>query len=192
MGGRPPLGYDGGAPGAPRALEPGLADLLSHVLVGHIAKRLSPWPRGALIFAVGSALPDVVGRVPRIVMGMVDVRGRLAIPPMLYDLWNALHLPIPFLILCALIALAAPARFRRPLWRNLALGGLLHMAVDFTQHHIDPTIYKCLWPFSFQGWELGWVSTEASLAWLPWLAPAALLVEAWHRRRARGDVAREG
>ena len=162
-----------------------MADLLSHVLIGHIVKRLSPWSSGALAFAVGSALPDVAGRMPRVALFLLERKGDLGAPPMAYDIWSASHLPIPYVVLCVLIALVTPSLHRKMVFRNVILGGLGHMAVDFTQTHIDPTIYRYLWPFTFEGMELGWVGTEASLAWLPALIPLAGLVEWRHRRRAR-------
>lgn len=162
-----------------------MADLLTHVLVGHICKRLSPWPAEGVLFAVGSVLPDLAGRVPRIALDLLDPTGAWALPPMAFDVWSATHTPLTYLVLCLLLALWCPLSWRHVVWRNLALGGLLHLGLDFFQTHINPATYRYLFPFSFAGWELGWVGTEESLAWIPWLVPVALFAEGRYRWRRR-------
>lgn len=163
-----------------------MADLLSHVLIAHVVKRLSPWPRGVLAFAIGTTLPDVAGRVPRVVLNILDRTGEASLPPLLGAVWGVLHVPVPFVVLCTFLALLFPIQEQRvSLFRNLCLGGLLHLAVDFLQVHIDGGSYPIFFPVSIKGYELGWVSTEASLDWIPWLVPAALMAEGWYRRRAR-------
>lgn len=122
-------------------------------------------------------------------INIIDRNGDAAFPPLLGAVWGVLHVPIPFVLLSVFLALLYPVQSERvSLFRNVCLGGLLHLAVDFLQVHIDGGSYPVFFPFSLKGYELGWVSTEASLDWIPWLVPIALLAEGWYRRRMGREV----
>lgn len=161
-----------------------MADLLSHALIAHTVKRLSPFGKGAYLFFVGTLLPDVLGRAPRILLHMFTPKD-WTVSPVVMELWNVAHTPIPFVVLMAAVAFLWPEKKRLKVFANLSLGGLVHIAVDVTQWHIEGNVYRLLWPISEKGYELGWVGTEASLSWIPYLIPLALGGEWVHRRRLK-------
>lgn len=158
-----------------------MADLLSHGLIALLGKRLSPWPKGAYLFVLGTLLPDALGRAPRVIHQMSD----LPLPPWSVEVWNVAHLPLPFLALVGALSFFWPEEGRQRVFANLALGGLLHMAIDYLQWHAEGDVYRLLFPLSDAGSELGWIGTEASLYWLPILIPLGILVE-WRYRRREG------
>lgn len=157
-----------------------MADLLSHALVGWIAGARVV-DRAALGWVVsGALLPDIASRMPPVVINGAVEAGVLRSTPELIRLVLGLdfpHTPIGTLVVALLCAVALPERLVVPWgrWRVASLlsaGAITHLLVDAVQVHIVPG-YAWLYPFSAAHWELGWLSTEASLVALPLLALVA-------------------
>jgi hypothetical protein len=163
-------------------------DLLTHAGIGLLVRAGAP--RSPLVwFVVGSTLPDLASRLPGLGMVLASWLLGFGLPVNVLEATGLGHMPLPYLVLCGLIALLLPEDLRWTAWLNLSLGGLLHLALDTAQTHLVGG-YRLLYPFSMQRWELGLIETEDSLALLPWLALVVAVVLAgrawWSRRRVSG------
>ncbi len=151
-----------------------MPDLLTHAGIGVLTR--SRARRSALIwFAVGSCLPDLSSRLPGLGLALVSwITGiRMSLPVL--EATGLCHNPLPYLVLCALIALLLPEHTRRTAFVNLWLAGWLHLAIDTTQRHLNGG-YTLLYPFSMVRWELGWIESDASLRVAPLFAGALVAV----------------
>jgi hypothetical protein len=165
-------------------------------LVTHLCTALLPgaFTRGRLVplVAVGTVLPDAVGRAVPLALERVAGAG-LAVPPWALWPWAALHEPVGWLALCSAIGATFVCRDRVPATVALWLGCALHTALDVLQHHHGEG-YLLLAPFSAARLELGWIGSEATVplapplaavtaaAWLPAAVEAAGLVPPWRPR----------
>lgn len=148
-----------------------MADLVTHLasaLIPGVALR----PHRAVLLALGTAMPDVVGRVPGLMAEGVERLGGTQ-PPWLTHPFGIAHQPVGGVLLAALIAWILPAR-ERPLATLLLCGGvLLHLGVDVLQDH-HGFGYHLLFPFGTGRYELGCIGSEATVPWAPWLALASV------------------
>lgn len=172
-----------------------MADLLSHALLAHALgrSRLSPASLGWLV--TGSLMPDVVNRAPLFAMQRFIEPSAAYLAGPIRDLHTGLlvlHTPALGLVLAAIVALALPRRLLPPPGRLgvfglLGGGALLHVLTDLVQRHPLPT-YRLLYPWSAETFELGLVSSTASIKALPLLIALCVAVELRARRReaARG------
>lgn len=161
-----------------------MPDLLTHAAIGAMLRARAPWHSMGW-FVLGSVLPDLASRLP--VLGLVNASSAFGLTvslPLLEGL-SVCHTPLPYLLLCWLVALLVPRAHRAVAWWNLSAAGLLHLALDATQQHLQGG-YMLLFPLSITRWELGWVQAETSLKVLPLLAVAVgvvLGVRWWRGRR---------
>lgn len=117
-----------------------MADLLTHLALGHCFKRLS-WSREhALLFALGTALPDLVGRAPGLGIALLEQALGRDMPYLITLGFDAIHMPIPYTVFCLFVAWCMPEAWRRRLFYNLLLGGYLHFGVDVFQKHLEGAI----------------------------------------------------
>lgn len=156
-----------------------MADLVTHIGAALLFKGATRG-RHAPIFVLGTVMPDVCGRV--FGMGMSKIPG---VPDLLIYAPGVVHMPLGMLAFSLLVALAFRADQRLAVWANLLAGALLHLCVDLLQHHVG-TGYPLLFPFSDWHWELGLISSEATI---PWSIPVLLAGSAlwWWRRPVRGS-----
>ncbi len=89
-----------------------------------------------------------------------------------------LHTPIGILVFSMLLALCFVQSQRTVVFWNLLVGGGLHLALDVMQRHITGG-YQLWVPWSYEGAELGWFSSESTV----WIAPIVLPVSVWAWRR---------
>jgi len=166
-----------------------MPDLLTHAAIGALVRSEAP-RQGLLWFVVGSMLPDVASRLPA--LGLVTACGwfDFSVPLPLLEGLSVCHTPLPYLVLCWLLALCLPRAVRAVAWINLSLAGVLHLALDATQRHLGDG-YRLLFPLVNTKWELGWIDAEASLRYLPLTGAVVLLALGirWWRRRRRGGLA---
>lgn len=168
-----------------------MADLLTHVALAHCIKRLSWSPQHALLFALGTALPDLVGRAPGLGIALLEHALGQDMPYVITLGFDAVHMPFPFTVFCLFVAWCLPERGRRVIFYNLLLGGYLHFGVDVFQKHLEGG-YHLLFPFTWWDWELGLIGSEESLYVAGPLALLALGVELLYRRRRRPPHPVEG
>jgi len=159
-----------------------MPDLVTHIAVGHILKRLSPYPGDPYLFALGSALPDLVSRGPVALLLLVEHFVGWEAPGSIMAALPVLHSPLPYTLLCLLWALHLPPPVRTGDFWQLFLGGQIHLLLDTLQRHLDYG-QRLLFPFSWSDFEAGWFDTEDSLSVAPYLVVAALIVELWLRYR---------
>lgn len=162
-----------------------MPDPLSHAAIGALLRARAPAEPLAW-FAVGSVLPDLSSRLPTLGLTALSELAGFEIPlPLLAGL-SVCHHPLPYLLLCWLVALLLPRAVRLTAGLNLAAAGLLHLALDATQRHLEGG-YRLLFPLSSGQWELGWIDADWSLHALPWLllvVAGVFGVRAWRWRRA--------
>jgi hypothetical protein len=170
-----------------------VADLITHTCVALLWKVASTpgrpraeggWrvPAGVATFVLGTCLPDLLGRVPA--MALTTLRWSVpAIPEWTIYLWSPFHVPVGIAVASVLVAQAFAPAARRTAAKELAGGGMLHMAVDVMQTHLGIG-YLLLFPFSMWDFELGWIGSEATVLIVPGLLPFTVLA-CW-ARWARG------
>ncbi len=147
-----------------------MADLITHLASGLLPGVVLPRHR-AVLLALGTVLPDLGGRVPGIVSEVLSGLGG-GLPDGIGVALSIVHTPIGVALLAALMARAlAPGPERRWGTALLVLGGWLHLAVDLLQRHPgEGHGYALLAPLSTWRVELGWIGSEATVPWAPWLA----------------------
>lgn len=160
-----------------------MADLITHTCVAVLYKvaRGRPLPQaGVPTFLAGTFFPDILGRVP----AMLISRARWDFPqipePLCY-VWTPLHLPMGMLVAAYLLAFAFAPDQRVHAFRNLLGGALLHLAVDLLQSHMGVG-YLIFFPFSRWDFEFGWIGSETTVLIVPLLLPLTLLLS-WVRWR---------
>ena len=166
-----------------------MADLVTHLASALIPGALLGGPR-AIWLAVGAVAPDVMTRVPGLALDLFRNAGA-PIPPHIESPLGVFHMPVGIVLgAVAIMPLIHPEQ-RGAAARWIIAGGLLHLLVDVLQDHHGHG-YILFYPFSTFSWELGWIGSEATTTWAPWLA--VLTVLAWAARwglRRRASV-REG
>lgn len=177
-----------------------MADLLTHIASALIPGVGFRRPIHAVLLSVGTALPDLGGRVPGILAEVLFAAG-VQTPSWLPVPFGISHQPVGGVLIGALLAYLLPERERPAAAAALCGGVLLHLALDVLQDHHGYGYYLLV-PFDFGRYELGCIGSEATVAWAPWLALASVLVWgvrgliAWRRLRVgrspRGPGPRPG
>lgn len=161
-----------------------MPDLVTHgcaaILLGLAMVRRRPAPL-LPIFVAGNLLPDVLTRVPAIVMGEIDAR-LWKLPPLLLYGWEPMHQPVGMaLAALGLVQLVHPS-IR---WRAFALvysGMLLHLLMDLFQFH-EGAGHLLFFPLSDKPYEIGLFGSEASVLVAGPLAALTALCWWWRGRR---------
>lgn len=152
-------------------------------LVTHLATVLLPAAfvrhRAISIVALGVVLPDLASRVPGEALEKLHELGA-PVPSWAVMPWGVTHEPIPLLLVCVLVTLLFRERDRGVVLGALVLGCAAHLGLDLLQDHHGHG-YHLLFPLHWGDWELGWLHSEATVAWAPWLA--SITGVAWAIRR---------
>ena len=159
-----------------------VADLLTHVSTALLSKAATRRPH-AVLMATGVVLPDMASRMPGILFELVGGPGDT--PLIVFLLGSGLlHTPVGILGTSVLIALCFVESQRVEVFWNLLAGGVLHLGLDVMQTHLSGG-YQLWVPLSYEGVELGWISSEFTV----WIAPLLfpLSVWAWWRRKPSPD-----
>lgn len=163
-----------------------MADLVTHLCTvllpgAFVRSRFVP------IAALGVLLPDLSARAVPVAIGSAIEAG-LPLPLEAVWPWSAFHEPLGVVLVATGLSLLFVERDRRGVWRALVLGGAAHLCLDLLQDHHGRG-YALLAPFSTLTFELGWIGSEATVAWAP--ALALLTAIAWTVRfwRARQQPA---
>lgn len=157
-----------------------MPDLITHGAVALLVKAGTGRPHVAS-FIAGSLLPDLLARVPPMLMERVD-RHLVAIPRDWLYVTSPMHMPIGMLVSAYALSFLFQEAERRAVFWSL-LGGMgLHLALDLTQYHLgvgNPLFF----PINLHTYELGWIGSETTV---PIAIPLALLSVWVYRRRRRG------
>lgn len=156
-----------------------MADLITHMASALLVKAITGKQHTPALVA-GVVLPDLAGRVPVIVLGALINHG-VPLPELLPFAFGVLHMPLGMVPLTLLLALLFKDRERVVVWANLTAGCFLHLGVDVLQRHVG-TGYPLLFPFTQWHWELGWISSEATVPVAPVLAVASVVLWLWRFR----------
>ncbi|MFK7930372.1 MAG: metal-dependent hydrolase [Myxococcota bacterium] len=160
-----------------------MADLVTHLasaLIPGVALRADR----AAALALGAALPDVGGRVPGLFIELLETLG-LPHPGVAHVPFGILHQPAGALLTAVVLSFVVPEKDRPWTAGCLAIGVLGHLALDALQDHHGYG-YFLLVPFEFSRYELGYIGSESTVPWAPWLALATALLWTvrwgWQRR----------
>jgi hypothetical protein len=141
-----------------------MPDLLTHSVAAYLtARRWFPRP-AAILFIVGTMLPDVLSRPFYIVF------------PVLHWWVMPLHTPVGIAIVCWMIAGFFKIEDRKIIFIALLAGALFHFLLDAPQKHIAAG-YFWLFPFSWTTYEWGLWWSEDSVKILPFVVLLIASVE---------------
>jgi hypothetical protein len=144
-----------------------VADLVTHLAVVLLPAGIARW-RLAPVAAFGAALPDLLGRAVPLGLERLYAAGA-PVPMALLWPWSSLHEPLGWALASTLFATAFVERDRRRVLLAAWLGGAAHTALDVLQDHRGEG-YLLLVPLSSARFELGWIGSEATVAWAEPLA----------------------
>lgn len=156
-----------------------MADLVTHVCTGLLPAAVF-WPRAVVPLAVGTVLPDLTGRVPQMGLALLEVD----LPRRVLWALDVAHTPVAQVLLAGAVGQLMVAEQRRFATGWLWVGVALHFALDLLQDHHGNGYYVA-YPFSMMRFELGWIGSEATVSWAPWVALATAVVWAVRGFRAR-------
>lgn len=142
--------------------------------------RAWPLPPTVATFVLGTCLPDLLGRVPAMILEVLS--WHLPIPIWAIYFWTVFHIPVGVLVGGVVAAQAWREGARLSAFRQLVGGGLLHILVDLFQSHMG-TGYVLLFPFSMWDYEIGWIGSEDTVRIVPVLLPLTLGL-CWARWRS--------
>lgn len=156
-----------------------MPDPLTHLCSALLPKALTGG-RHVGPFAVGAVIPDFGARLPGIALERLSVRG-WPIPDWTMHPWTVLHVPLGAALAAVILALMFPEAERRPVAGWLLAGVAAHFALDVLQFHYEGG-YMLLYPVTVTRFECGWIGSEATVPYAPYLA--ALTLVAWAARLA--------
>jgi hypothetical protein len=157
-----------------------MPDLITHSVAGHLVARVTRLRHGLVLLVIGNCLPDLLSRLPVRVIGEINFRtGHLA-EPYWYWMWMPGHLPVGLLLASYVLAHLFVRERRRAAFFTLLGGSFTHLLMDSFQWHASGG-EPIFWPFTWNGYEIGLVSPEASLTWIPALLVASAVVETVHQ-----------
>lgn len=163
-----------------------MADLVTHLCTALLPGSLLGAPRATWL-ALGAVLPDLASRVPGLLLDLVRSAG-VDLPAYLHAPLSVLHMPIGVLCGGVLLGPLVHPTQRAQAVRWLIAGGMLHLAVDALQDH-HGLGYFLFFPLNTGRYELGWIGSEATVAWAPWLALLTAVARGirllWLRRRSK-------
>lgn len=149
-----------------------MADLVTHTGIGLLVALGLP-SRWAVPLAVGSCLPDLVSRVPQI---LVSVSSRfIPWPDWLSVAFGAFHTPIGCMLWSLVLGLLARPQDRAVACAGFMVGSVLHLGVDVLQDH-HGIGYLLGFPASYHDVELGWIGSEATTPWAGWVLGVACVL----------------
>lgn len=154
-----------------------MADLITHLCTGALPAALLA-PRAVVPLCVGVTMPDLTGRAPQMLISILD----LPLPNPVIWAFDVLHQPLPQTLLAGLFALAFHPTQQARVFGWTCAGVVLHFLLDVLQDHHGHGYYLAF-PLSEVRWELGWIGSEATVPWAPWVL--ALTVVAWVVRGIR-------
>jgi len=152
-----------------------MPDLLTHAAAAHLVARR--WfPRSAaILFTVGTMLPDVLSRPFYIIF------------PALHWWVMPLHTPVGVALVCWMIAGLFKNEERKIVFVALFAGAVFHFLLDAPQKHVAAG-YFWLFPFSWTTYEWGLWWSEDSVRIVPLVVLLVAAVEFFIYLRARKRV----
>jgi len=149
-----------------------MPDLLTHAAAAHLAaRRWFPRP-AAILFTVGTMLPDVLSRPFYIIF------------PALHWWVMPLHTPVGIALVCWIVTGLFKSEDRKTVFIALFAGAAFHFLLDAPQKHVAAG-YFWLFPFSWMTYEWGLWWSEDSVPKVPLVVLVVAAVELFIYFRAR-------
>ncbi len=153
-----------------------MPDLMTHLLVPYTLGRLTLKSRERLaLLCAGAVLPDLLSRVPAIVLGKTQVAWVFA----------AFHTPAGVLVFCLGAVFSFPQEMRRFCLAWLLAGSGVHFFLDLLQKTVLAGNYYWLFPFSFRRFQVELFWPDQSVYAVPFLLVMAVIIETVLRRRRK-------
>ena len=133
-----------------------MPDLFAHFASGYLLSYSSKFRRYTALFVLGTVLPDVLTRIPEIVLQRF-----LGFP--VFHFFNALHTPVGVTFASYILSYAFPEEERKFVFTWLLSGSLIHIALDLLQKQFYRAVYMPFFPFSTEPVQWGLYHYNASL-----------------------------
>ena len=160
-----------------------MADLFTHMATGLLFKAGTGGKHtGALV--LGTVLPDLMRSVPVMGLDKLIRFGIVDLPIETLYPWVMLHTPFGILLSCILIAWLFVERERYEIFKWLMIGCGFHLGLDLCQYHHGEGYFLFV-PFSTETVDIGFMGTETTVVWAPWLMGLSVLawgVRYWFER----------
>jgi len=153
-----------------------MPDLFAHFTSGFLPSRHRCLRDHDALFVIGAILPDVLTRIPNIVLGQF-----LTAP--IAPFFDALHTPIALLLVCYLCTFAFEELKRKAIFISVLAGAQLHFVLDVMQRQFFYPVYMPYFPFSTKKFQLGLFYFDDSI----YLFPLFLGLTLWVWIRTRGE-----
>ena len=153
-----------------------MPDLMTHLLAPYTMGRLALKSRQRLaLLCAGAVLPDLLSRVPAIVLGQTQVAW----------VFSAFHTPVGVLVFCLGAVFAFPREMRRLALGWLLAGSGVHFLLDLLQKTVLAGNYYWFFPFSFKQFQVELFWPDQSVYAIPALLALAVIVETVVIRRRK-------
>jgi membrane-bound metal-dependent hydrolase YbcI (DUF457 family) len=139
-----------------------MADLFTHLVAARLPGAFVRDRRLVALLVIGTFLPDLAAKGLYWVLRSGDRYGL------------GTHSILGVLAIAYLAGLFVEEELRRPAFAMLAIGGLIHLAVDLIKDNMDVGPSVLFLPFFTPSMELGWVDPENVILLVP--LDAAILV----------------
>ena len=146
-----------------------MPDLFTHLVSARVPGIFVRDKRLQALLVLGTFLPDIAFKGLYFVM---QTRESFAI---------ASHSILGVLLVSYLVGLFLDESIRRPGFALLAVGGLIHLAVDMMKDNLGGGAVRPFLPFWHGGVEFGWIQPENVVLLVP--IDAAILAAAWFVER---------
>jgi len=132
-----------------------MSDLFTHLVAARVPGVLVRDRRLVALLVIGTFLPDLASKGLYWILGSGDQYG------------VGTHSVRGVLVLSYLAALFVEERLRRPAFAMLALGGLIHLAVDLLKDNMGVGPSCLFLPFFTGSVELAWIDPENVILLVP-------------------------
>ena len=150
-----------------------MPDLFTHLVAARVPGLLVRDRRLVALLVIGTFLPDLASKGLYWILGSGDLYG------------IGTHSILGVLALTYLAALFVEEKLRRPAFAMLAVGGLIHIAVDLLKDSMGTGPSVLFLPFFTGSVELGWIDPENVILLVPLSAAILVTLLLIERRLAR-------
>jgi len=132
-----------------------MPDLITHTLFVYPLKKR--FPKQIILLLSGAILPDVVGRIPGILIQNNSVVGNYQ---------TSVHTPLVLILLVYSLSFFFPEKVRRDVFLFLSAGVFLHLFLDLFQR-TNTYAYFWLFPFSLSWFQIPLIWPDETIFMIP-------------------------
>ena len=147
-----------------------MPDLFAHFSIGYLISRKKTLRQHTTFLVLGSALPDVLTRIPEIILDRF-LGFKFSHFVIIF------HTPLCLLLACFVVSVMFELSTRAPAFLFLFLGSMLHVLLDLMQRQSGDGVYIPYFPFSFEAIQWSLFHFNSSIMLFPFLLVAVIV--AW-------------